>query len=180
MNAGTSPCIVHFEGKVGRQRQLSDETLRTLTQKRREWLELPKHEKYNLCRDIAEKSFDFLPDGIKKVHELPESYSYHLTCYRSFTDITKLERAQKIAASISSAHSNSGATSTCDEYDGPKEKLKRTTRQSFDLRRGNETETTSSNVPPKCCLICKEYGPIYITDTVCHSEMLRNLFNTLT
>ncbi|CAB4034870.1 Hypothetical predicted protein [Paramuricea clavata] len=25
--------------------------------------------------------------------------SYHLTCYRSFTDITKLERAQKIAAS---------------------------------------------------------------------------------
>ena len=89
LNAGSSSCVVHFEGKLGPQKQLSNETLKTIVNRRREWLELPEHEKYNIWRNIAEKSFAYISDCIKNVHELPGVMSYHLTCYRSFTDITR-------------------------------------------------------------------------------------------
>jgi hypothetical protein len=100
VNEGSSPSIVHFEGKLGPEKQLTNETLETIVNRRREWLELPEHEKYNTSRNIAEKSFEYISDGIENIQE-PHGgvMSYHLTCYRSFTDITKLERALKIAAS---------------------------------------------------------------------------------
>ena len=99
---------------LGPEKQLTNETLETIVNRRREWLELPEHEKYNTSRNIAEKSFEYISDGIENIQELHGVMSYHLTCYRSFTDITKLERARKIAAS----------------------------------------------------LICKESGPVYVTNTV--------------
>ena len=123
VNAGSSPCIVHFEGKLGPEKQLTNETLKTIVNRRREWLELPEHEKYNIPRNIAEKSFEYISDGIENVQELHGDMSYHPTCYRSFTDITKLERARKIAAS---APSKSCSTST-DERGDPAEKVQQTT-----------------------------------------------------
>ena len=66
VNAGSSLCIVHFEGKLGPEKQLTNETLQTIVNRRREWLELPEHEKYNTSRNIAEKSFEYISDGIEK------------------------------------------------------------------------------------------------------------------
>ena len=106
--------------------------------------------------------FEYISDGIENVQEIHGVMSYHPTCYRSFRDITKLERAWKIAAS---APSKSCSTST-DEYGDPAEKVQRTTRQSFGLNYGNGETLRSSNVLPNCCLICKESGPIYVTNTV--------------
>ena len=84
-NAGSYPCIVHFEGRSGPQKQVSNETLKTIVNRRREWLELSSHAKYNTCRNIAEKSFEYIADGIENVHELYHEMSYHPACYRSFT-----------------------------------------------------------------------------------------------
>jgi hypothetical protein len=110
VNAGSSPCIVHFEGKLGPEKQLTNETLETIVNRR----------------------------------------------------ITKLERARKIAASEPPKRCS---TST-DERGDPAEKVQRTTGQSFGLNYGNEATPRSSNVLPKCCLICKESGPVYVTNTV--------------
>ena len=41
VNAGEIPWIIHFERKDGPQQQLSNETLRTFIQRRKEWLQLP-------------------------------------------------------------------------------------------------------------------------------------------
>ena len=60
-----------------------------------------------------------ISDGIENVQELHGVMSYHPTCYQSFADITKLERARKIAAS---APSKSCSTST-DERGDPAEKV---------------------------------------------------------
>ena len=162
VNAGSSLCIVHFEGKLGPEKQLTNETLQTIVNRRREWLELPEHEKYNTSRNIAEKSFEYISDGIENIQELHGVMSYHLTCYRSFTDITKLERARKIAASEPPKRCSTSTDERCD----PAEKVQRTTRHSFGLNYGNEATPRSSNVLPKCCFICKEAGHVYVTNTV--------------
>ena len=73
----------------------SSDTLKTALNRRKEWLDLPKHEKFNTCRIVAKKSFDYLPDGVENVEELPGCKSYHLSCYRNFTDVTIIERARK-------------------------------------------------------------------------------------
>ncbi len=167
--AGDFVCVIHFEGKHGPEKQLSNETLKTTIDRRKAWLDLPEHEKYNACRTVAEKSFDYIPDGVENVEELSGTMSYHLACYRNFTDITKIERAKKIAKSeiLNCSGSSTSRANKDGDCDGPAQKVKRTTtRLSCSLRYvGNEQ--TSSNVLAKCCLICKQSGPIYVTDTVC-------------
>ena len=79
------------------------------------------------------------------------SMLYHLTCYRNFTDITKIERAKKIAEN---ELLDCSAVSTSKDGD-------------CDSLRDADNEKTLSNVLAKCCLICKQSGPIYVTDTVC-------------
>ena len=167
VNAGEIPCIIHFEGKDGPQKQLSNETLRTFIQRRKEWLQLPDNcelEKYHQSRDIAKRSYDYLAYDIENVEELPEAVSYHLSCYRNFTDITKIQRAQKIAADVNSRKTKSVECESNAE--GPQEKIKRTTRQSFGPACQNGTTSKSSNILPERCLICKKYGSIYVTDPV--------------
>ena len=88
VNSGEIPCIIHFEGKSGPQKQLSNETLRTFIQRRKESLQLPdtcELEKYHQSRDIGKRSYDYLAYDTENVKELPEAVSYHLSCYQNFT-----------------------------------------------------------------------------------------------
>ena len=87
-----SRCIIHVEGKGGVQKILTNETLKTILQRRGEWLELP--DDCNTTRTIAATSLKFLSDNIQSVEELPEDIFYHASCRRNFTDITKLQRAK--------------------------------------------------------------------------------------
>jgi hypothetical protein len=66
-DAGSPPCIVHYEGKLGPEKQLTNETLETIVKRRREWLELPENEKYNIFRNIADNTFEYIPDDIENV-----------------------------------------------------------------------------------------------------------------
>jgi hypothetical protein len=158
------------------EKQLSNETLKTTINRRKAWLDLPEHEKYSACRTVAEKSFEYLPDGVENVEDLSGTMSYHLACYRNFTDITKIERAKKIAETeiLNCSGSSTSRASKDGDCDGPAQKVKRTTtRLSYSLRdAGNEH--MSSNVLAKCCLICKQSGPIYVYGTYTRLEILIN------
>ena len=97
---------------------------------------------------------------------LPGTMSYHLACYRNFTNINKTERAKKIAES-ELLNCSGASTSDDGDRDGPAKKVKRTTTSLSYSLRDADNENTSSNVLAKCCLICKHSGPIYVTDRVC-------------
>ena len=85
-----------------------------------------------------------------------ERFVYHVSCYRQFTDITKLERARQTlgnrAESVEDDHGRK------KEDSPPVAKARKSLRQSLGQ--------SASNVLPKICLICKKNGPIYITDKV--------------
>ena len=55
-------CIIHVEGKGGVQKILTNETLKTILQRRSDWLELP--EDCNTTRTIAATSLKFLSDDV--------------------------------------------------------------------------------------------------------------------
>ena len=72
VNAGDSGCVFHFECKHGPQRHLSSDTLNAAINRRKEWLDLQEHEKFKTFRIVAKKSFDYLPDVVENVEELPD------------------------------------------------------------------------------------------------------------
>ena len=61
VNAEDSDCVIHFEGKHGPQKHLSSDTLKTAINRRKEWLDLPEHEKFKTFGIVAKKSLDYLP-----------------------------------------------------------------------------------------------------------------------
>ena len=71
---------------------------------------------------ILQKDHDYLAYDIENVEELPKAVSYHLSCYRNFTDITKIQRAQKIAADVNSRKTKSVECES--KAEGPQEKTK--------------------------------------------------------
>ena len=97
---GRSACIIHFDGKFGPQKRLSNETLKTICLRREEWLALPDNECHDNQKNIANQSFEFIPDHVKDIQELQEPAFYHMSCYRSFTDVTKLQRAKNSTEKI--------------------------------------------------------------------------------
>jgi hypothetical protein len=100
---GRSACIIHFDGKFGLQKTLSDETWKTICVRREEWLALPDNKCNVNQKNIANQSFDFIPDHIKNIRELQEPAFYHMSCYRSFTGVTKLQRAKNSTKKRTSA-----------------------------------------------------------------------------
>jgi hypothetical protein len=169
-SAGRSACIIHFDGKFGPQKRLSNETLKTICLRREEWLALPENECHDNQKNIANHSFEFIPDHVQDIQELQEPAFYHMSCYRSFTDVTKLQRAKnstekRISAGLTQ---NIKPENEDTEDSGPKEKIRRS-RRPRDQNGTNDVNIStrkSSLVLPECCLICKEPGPIYVTDPV--------------
>lgn len=94
----TLQCVVHFAGKGGQQRELTNETLKKILE-RRQWLDLPG--KYGEFSGVAQKIFDYILENvddckqqISVINKDAQRLGFHSTCYRCFTDKTKLERAQ--------------------------------------------------------------------------------------
>ncbi len=66
-------------------------------ERREEWLHLP--DSYKEFTEVARKSFEFLNDQVEDIEQLlARKYSYHIACYRNFTDICKIKRAAKTLA----------------------------------------------------------------------------------
>ena len=156
-------CIIHFEGKTSPLKTLTNPTLAKITQRRREWLDLPESDTpYKQFKSVAEASFTSVPDGTTQIEDLPQLLCYHTACYRTFTDITKIERARKREVNSSDCGNSYSGNSNDDAHDGevPPNKVQRTTRQSFGANRSARGRE-SSNILPELCLICKHDGPIY-------------------
>ena len=159
--ASSSPgCIIHFDGKEGELKTLTYETLSKIIERRKQWLQLPAA--YKEFTEVAKKSFEFLSDQVEASEQLlATKYSYHIKCYRNFTDISKIERAAKTLANVQS-------TKVATDDDSPS--IPRKTTRAITLQslggRIPLPQSLSTNVLPKFCLICKGHGPIYITDKV--------------
>ena len=96
MSASSHPfCAIHFEGKTGKIKKITEDTLAKILSTREQWLSLPSC--YKSFTDVAKKSLEFI-DGISDSSSLENTCGYHLACYRSFTDISKFERAKRTLA----------------------------------------------------------------------------------
>ena len=152
-------CVIYFEGKEGEIKNLTQDTLNKIIQRREQWL-LHRSPK-SLLSIFTRKQSQEEPI---KVNDVAEHYCYHSTCYRNFTDTSKLERAKNTLKNAERERSGVTCRDEHQEKQTPA-KLPRSTRQSF----GHERVTSSfrsSNVLPEFCLICKQNGPVFITDKV--------------
>ena len=84
-------CIIHFDGKGGEIKKITKETLAKITDIRKQWLSLSSS--YRSFSEVAKKSYEFFADS-DDLGSIGGSCGYHLACYRSFTDINKIERAK--------------------------------------------------------------------------------------
>lgn len=92
-----------------------------------------------------------------------------MSCYQSFTDVTNLQRAKNTTEKrISAGFPQNNPRNEDMEYNGPNEKIRRSRRprDPNGTKDANLSTRKSSHVLPECCLICKEPGPIYVTDPV--------------
>ncbi len=131
-------------------------TLNKLLEQRDEWLSFSVD--YGKFTEVVRKSLEFIPSDTATILEnLGPLYS-HVSCYRLFTDVEKLRRAEKNAEKAKQARISDQAereTSTNDDF----------RRRS--ARNGSITSTLSKrpkrDVFPSLCLICKGPGIIWIT-----------------
>ena len=93
-----SPCISHFIGKAGQLRFLTNETFEKIIERREQWLNLP--DKYGEFTNVAAKTYSYIPANKDEVCEHDEKLAYHVSCYQSFTNKTKLERAESTLTNL--------------------------------------------------------------------------------
>ena len=159
-------CVIHFDGKEGQIKDLTQDTVEKIVERREQWLNLPSA--YKNFTEVAKKSFEFIHGDFVEnlnINEIAKNCCYHLACYRNFTDISKLERAKNTLTNAKRKCSTDNSCKKEDENNPTPEKIPRTPRQLFG-RSCCKSTSGSPNVLPKFCLICKQHGPVYITDKV--------------
>jgi hypothetical protein len=158
-----SSCIIHFTGKGGQIISLTTETLKKIIERRKQWLNLP--EKYGEFSDVAEKTYAHIPANKDEVCEHDEKLGYQVSCYRNFTDKTKLERAESTLANLKRKKDDGEK-----QDDDPVPQKRTPTRQSCGIQKQSCSPTTSSsvrgNILPKMCLVCKKAKPISVFEPV--------------
>ena len=92
-------------GKKGKIKAVTNETLKTLVQQTEKWLSLPEYKEFS---NVAKRFFESILYGVTDLQQLPEKVNHHLSCYRVFTDLTKLVREKSCATK-----SKLGERSTC-------------------------------------------------------------------
>ena len=168
MSASSHPfCTIHFEGKTGEIKKFTESTLAKILSTREQWLSLPSC--YKSFTDVAKKPLEFiLIDGISDSSILENTCGYNLACYRTFTDISKLERAKTTLANSGKKRVAEGDSDVEGSMPSatPAKVTRTTTRLSIGSLTTQPSSSKSSNVLPEICLICKRPGHIYITDRV--------------
>lgn len=86
---------MYFEGKEGNLTKLAKGSLTKIIERRKQWLNLHSST-YATFTEVAKKSFEFISNSENlDINDVAQTCSYHPACYRSFTDITKIDRATK-------------------------------------------------------------------------------------
>ena len=144
-------CAIHFDGKGGEIKSFTEETLSKMLDVRRHWLSLSAP--YKNFTDVAKKSLKLIDDSSNfSLERINEAYGYHLSCYRYFTDISKLQRAKTALGNSSIKRTAQESIDETDSEDpDPATKVARTTRRS--LEKETSGPRRSSNILPEICLI---------------------------
>ena len=132
-----------FEGKAGELKNLRQESLDKVIERRKQWLSLSSSS-YTAFTEVAKESFDFIDNSEDlNLNDISQTCAYHPACYRNFTDITKIDRATKASQKRQADQSTEEA-----ETSSPKpEKMPRITRQSFEKLTGYPS--LSSDILPQ-------------------------------
>ena len=85
-------CLIHYSGTKGSLLPLADKRFQTFLFRRRQWLKYDE-----LSSLVAEKSLNVCPEGDKSVENFSRFF-FQTKCYNQFTDVSKIERAEKKAA----------------------------------------------------------------------------------
>ena len=110
-------CIIHFKGKARPLRELTKETWSKIQERRDQWLSLGSP--YGNLTVVATKSFETIPKNVDSPP--PQSgLCYHWSCYRAFTDKSKLERATQTLQNAKKRQNENGDEQGC--YDEPCER----------------------------------------------------------
>ncbi len=159
-------CVVHFEGKEGQIKKLTQDTLEKIIERRKQWLGLTSP--YKNFTEVAKTSLEYIPEQPESldVNDIAENFCYHTACYRNFTDISKFESAKNTLKNADRKRSGDSCSEKDGEFGARPNKVTRNTRQSFGITCA-ASSSGSSNVLSQVCLVCKQPGPIFITDTVC-------------
>ena len=78
-------CVVHFDGKDGEIKKLTETTFAKIIDMRKQWLNLSSS--YREFTEVAKKSFKFIDDSDELTELVEETCGYHIDCYRTFTNI---------------------------------------------------------------------------------------------
>ena len=151
-------CVINFEGKEGEIKNFTQDTLAKMIETRKKWLNQPFS--YKNFTAVAEKSFEYLSVSGDLSDE--EKCCYHLLCYRKFTDVNKIKRAESTPTEAAKKIVAGDGENIDIDYPKPEKVSRTTTRRSF----GSSHASRSPNVLPNVCLICKKHGSIYVTDSV--------------
>ena len=109
-------CIIHFSGKGGEIKKLTNETLAKIIDVRKQWLGLSSS--YQLFTAVAKKSLEFFGDSVTdklSVSSVAETHGYHLGCYRMFTNNSKLDRAKTTLARLANTDRKCSAEETIEQ-----------------------------------------------------------------
>ena len=83
-------CIIHYEGIEEELSRFTAGTYARLLQRRKEWISVKDE-----ASETTSKTFDSIPGGLDLHSPVVQQFRFHYTCYKRFTDKSKLEKAQK-------------------------------------------------------------------------------------
>ena len=145
-------CLIHLEGVKEELNAFTDQTFAKFKNCRLQWLPLPgtsskvAHESLNICTN---EELDF------------SKYYFHKYCYRQFTDVTKIRRAESKQQKLLDFEQSE--TNQCDVDTASKIPRKRT--RSATMSPLDKIPARNNEVLPNVCIICKK-EKIYVKDKV--------------
>ena len=71
-------CVVHFDGKDGGIKKLTEETFAKIIDMRKRWLNLSSS--YKEFTEVEKKSFEFIDESDELAELVHETCGYHLDC----------------------------------------------------------------------------------------------------
>ena len=159
MTSSTPPttCVIHFEGVEEILTSFTECTYNKFLERRDEWRSV-----LDATRKIAVKSFDHLPEGLDFLSLEVQEASFHYTCYRRFTDKSKLERARKRKAKYMDISNHKLSES---EFVVPEVSKVNTRSSSSLVVETDQNERRCKDVLPHICIICQK-NTLYVNDKV--------------
>lgn len=146
-------CLIHCTRTEDTLFPFTKKRFETFLRRRKEWLQLE-----DSISAIAKNSLEVCPEN--ESSERCDQYHFHQKCYNTFTDVSKIERANQQKEGPKVEDNDGNGDDQQHESESPKPK--RRTR----VAGKHVLHNPSQNVLPDVCIICKKKDS-YINKKVC-------------